>query len=1302
VVDQLEPSALTCRTCGESNPADARLCGMCASPLLQDEAAGEVRRVVTLVTSDLKGSTALGERLDPEALREVLNRYFDVMRAVFESHGGTIEKIIGDAIVAVFGLPFRHEDDPLRALEAAAESQRALATLNDELESGYGVRLIVRTGVATGEVTFGAAEAGQHVLLGPPVDTSTVMEQNSPPLEVLVHESTRELVGDAAAFEAVPPVSPKGSDELLTAFRLVSVRERSGEAEAVVPESLPGMRICPSCGDQAPDRMRYCTTCGASLNQAIARESRRTVTIVFAMPKVHSLSGEAPGPETMRDVMSRYFEGMRVALERHGGTVEKFIGDAVMAVFGLPVRHEDDAVRAIRAAADMQTALDGLNPAFRTESGVELSNHIGVNSGEVIAGDASTAQRMVTGDAVNTAARLEQAAGSGEVVLGDLTYRLARDQIEVEFMPPLTLKGKAEPVPAYRLIGVSQQTAAAHSSGTPFVGREEEMGRLAGALAEAVTVRGARMITVVGDAGVGKSRLIREFGTVASQEARLVRGRCLPYGDGITFWPLAEVVREAAGITSEDSPRVATRRIDRLLERAGEVDRDGIVERVAAAINLSAAQFPVAELMWGGRRLLETLAATQPLVMIVDDLHWAEATFLEFLDHLIESVSGAAVLVLGTARHEISERHADWSTAHEAMLVKLEPLSESDSGKIVEQLLGSLEPSVRRRIAQAAEGNPLYVEQIVSMLVETGAIERGADGWEAKAGAAELQIPPTVQALVAARLDALRPEERAVVDPGSVIGLTFALDAVSELVGDAVRPRLSDDLDILVGKQLVRRLPEEEVLYRFGHQIIRDTAYGSLLKRVRATLHEQFATWADRVNRERGRELEFEEINGYHLEQAYRYRVDLGVIDDHARDVAGRAAAKLSSAGRRALARTDMPAAANLLARATALLPELDPLRVELLLDLAEARMELGELESAAVAVGEARSAAGQLGDERLLARTSLIRVVLRIRAPSLIPGDVEDEAATVSTAIDTLERAGDHAGLARAWRVQAMLSSRSGRYGDVSRAAERLIENAVSAGEDSLVARGASGYANQAVWSSQPVTELTKRIEGFLEQIHGDRKAEANISLALAQLHAMQGEFDRARELYRRGQQLLRDLGPSISGMTTSIASARVELLTGDLAAAEAELRRDEADLARLDERYYRPSIAGALARVLLLAGNLDEAERFTRVAEEVADPEDTDPQVLWRAVRARVLLERADLERALQLTAEAVDLSQNTEDVILTADVLVDRSAVLAAAGDAEAARSSLEAALQLYERKGDVISAGRIRGELALTAS
>ena len=1282
---------LACRTCGETNPEDARLCGMCGAALLQDEAAGEVRRVITLVTSDLKGSTALGERLDPEALREVLNRYFDVMRAVFESHGGTIEKIIGDAIVAVYGLPFRHDDDPLRALEAAAESQRALATLNDELESGYGVRLVVRTGIATGEVTFGAAEAGQHVLLGPAVDVSTAMEQNAPPLEVLVHESTRELVGDAAEFEELPPVSPKGSDELFQGYRLVSVRERSGEAEAIVPVALPGMRICPGCGEQSPDRMRFCTICGASLSTTVARESRRTVTIVFAMPKVHSLTGEAPGPETMRDVMSTYFEGMRGALERHGGTVEKFIGDAVMAVFGLPVRHEDDAVRAIRAAADMQSALADLNPGFRAESGLELSNHIGVNSGEVIAGDASTAQRMVTGDAVNTAARLEQAAGGGEIVLGDLTYRLARDQIEVEFMAPLDLKGKAEPVPAYRLVRVGEQAAMEPSHGTPFVGREVEMGRLSGALDEAISSTAARLITVVGDAGVGKSRLIREFATAASEQARLVRGRCLPYGDGITFWPLAEVVREAAGISSDDTPRVATRRIDRLLERAAAEDREAIVERIAAAINLNAAQFPVAELMWGGRRLLETIAADRPLVMLVDDLHWAEPTFLDFLDHLLETVDSASLLILGSARHEIAERHADWATGHEAMLINLQPLSESDAGRIVEELLGSLDESVRARIATAAEGNPLYVEQIVSMLVETGAIERGIDGWVARAGSDQLQIPPTVQALVASRLDALQAEERAVVDPASVIGLSFAFDAVSELVDDEVRPGLGADLDVLVTKQLVRRLAEEDVIYRFGHQIIRDTAYGSLLKRARAVLHERFVTWAERVNRERGRELEFEEILGYHLEQAYQYRVSLGVIDEAARSVADRAATKLSSAGRRALARGDVPAAASLMRRAVDLLEPTDARRLDLVPDLADAFLSLSRFTDALTELDAALEAAKVVGDRKAEARIRIGRMVT-----DLFSGEATERGGQLESAQDllaTLSELGDDGGIARAWRFLLFVHGNAGRYDDVAQAAEQLMEHAARAGEDRLERRGAVLYAGAAAFGSTPVPQAIERCESVAERVQGDRRSEAIVFGALAQLHAMAGDFELARTLYRREREYLEALGPSRELASTSLDSGRVELLAGDVEAAERELRRDNAELEILGERYFRSTVVALLAKVMWLRGEIDEAEALCTLAEDMADPDDVDTGVLWRLTRSR-LLAASDAAAARAVAATASEMADGTVGLVLRGDAWRNQAELLDELGDPAAAETAFAEAIRLYELKGSVVSAETAR--------
>jgi class 3 adenylate cyclase/tetratricopeptide (TPR) repeat protein len=1234
------------------------------------EARPEARPTVTLVTSDLKGSTALGERLDPEALREVLNRYFAVMRAVFESHGGRIEKIIGDAIVAVFGLPEPADDDAIRAVEAAAESMRALATLNDELEAGWGVRLVTRTGVASGEVTFGEDTEGQHVLLGETVDVSGVMEQNAPPLEVLLAESTFELVRDAIEAEAVEPVSPKGSTAHLSAWRLVSVRERAHHelAEATAGEQL-------------------------------ARDTRRTVTLVFAMAKVHPAAGAEPGPDVLRDVMSVYFAAMRAALEHHGGTVEKYIGDAVMAVFGLPVRHEDDAIRAVRAAADMQAALGPLNARFRAEFGVELAGHIGVNTGEVIAtGDASSAQRLVTGDTVNTAARLEQAAGAGEVILGELTRRLAGAEAEVEPIAPLSLKGKAEPVPAYRLLRIGHRSST--TSATPFVGRAAELARLGEALAGAIASRRARLVTVVGDAGVGKSRLIREFAEQAAASATILRGRCLPYGNGITFWPLNEAVSGIARIDSGDSAPVAIEKI-RLLVRAAEPDASAadtvaIVDRVAAAINLTTVQFPVTELVWGARRLLEVLARGRPVVFIIDDLQSAEATFLDLLDAVLEASAGSPIVLLCSARRELAERHPDWSEVHAAETISLAPLSETEAGAVVGELLGALDASVQARIAEAAEGNPLYLEQIVSMLIETGAIERDGERWVARSGTAELAIPPTVQALVAARLDALAIEERQVIEPASVIGLSFAEEALAELVEEPLKPILDDQLGSLAGKELVRPVQGAEVVFRFGHLVIRDTTYGGLLKRVRAALHERFVAWAERVNRERGRETEFEEILGYHLEQAYRYRTELGVIDDHARAVGERAAEKLASAGRRALARGDLPAAVSLLRRSVALLPPTSEFRVELLVDLADALLQQGAFEACQAVLDEARGSAEGLVERRLTARVDLIQAGLR----QFIGGEAVATRAleTVAAAIPVLEAAGDEAGLARAARLEMFTEVMQGHFTAATEAAARIARHARLAHDQRLVSRSVSPIAYMLWHGPLPVPEAVERCHDLLASVEGDRKVEAALRRALAVLLAMDRQFEAAREQYRRSQDILNELGAGIDAHSTALESARVEILAGDLEAAARELRRDDAALAAVGEAYLRSTIAGMLGDVLLSLGDVEGAEQATTISAELAAEDDILSQVMWRSTRARLLARAGRIDEAGQMISSAITMVEATEETGLKADALIALADVRAAAGDGGGSRQALEDALGVLEAKADRASAARVAARLA----
>lgn len=1284
---------VNCPSCGTASPPRFRVCGQCGAQLAENLPPEEIRRIATVVTSDLKGSTALGEKLDPESLREILTRYFDEMRLVFESHGGTIEKIIGDAIVAVFGLPTRGDDDALRAVQAAAESMRALAVLNDQLEEAWGVRLITRTGVASGDVVVGELTAGAHVLTGETMSQAGTMEQNAPPLEVLLADSTYQLVVDQVEVEPYGPVFAKGSQEPLAAHRLVTVSNPAAAADVPDGQVVAGAQICGVCGEQNPVEHRFCGTCGTALSGRVKfQESRKTVTIVFADPKPASKDGSTPSPEVLRDVMSRYFEGMQRVLNRHGATIEKFIGDAVMAVFGLPIRHEDDALRAVRAAADMQQALPELNAAFEREWGITLGNHVGVNTGEVVAGDASLGQRLVSGDTVNVAARLEQAAGPGEVLLGDLTYRLVRGAVQVELVEPLTLKGKAEPVPAYRLVGLSDAgEAIQRRHDAVMVGRDAEMGALRGMFERAVAERACRMATVVGDAGVGKTRLVAEFTATQASEALVIHGRCLPYGEGITFWPLREAARDAAGIAGDDPPAVA---MEKLRSRTGD---DAVAERLASVIGLSQAPFPIPEVYWGARKFLERLSQDRPVLLVIDDVHWAETIFLELIEHLVEAVEAAPVLLLCTSRRELLDTHPAWATGPNSLRLVLEPLTDVDAVEVIRGLLGGIgiAAEAEGRIVQAAAGNPLFVEQLLSMLIDRGTLRNEDGHWEQVGDLTRLDVPPSIQALLAARLDLLADEERAVIGPASVIGQTFAQAAVEFLVPQHVSKAVPEHLSVLTRKQLVQPNTAAEMAesgFRFQHLLVRDAAYDGLLKRARAEMHEHFVNWAEDYNARIGLDnREFEEIHGYHLEQAYRYLTELGRLDDHAHTLGVRASNKLAAAGRRAMTRGDGPAAANLLGRATTTLLTDSVERGDLLPRLAEAQLETGKFEDAQGTVVEARRVAAVLEDERLDVDATLVGLLIDVLT-NYQADWAKVAAVEVARAIPVFERASDPAGLALAYRVLEYLHATPGRYGDAARDAEHVIEFARAAEERQLETRGMIGYAQMALHGPTPVEEALATCERLVDGVAGDRRAEALIRLAMAQLQAMQGDFVNARELYRRAKEMLDEIGPGVVTASTSIDAAAVEILAGDLDAAERALRADNATLAAMGEQYVRSAVLGLLGRVLTLNGRLDEAAAIAEETKSIAAEDDVDPQVAWRTVRAS-LLRQERTDEALALAAEALDLSRTADNPRLQASVLTEFGDIQMAAGRQPDALNAWAEAMALYAAKGDRVSEARL---------
>ncbi|MEP6738763.1 MAG: adenylate/guanylate cyclase domain-containing protein [Caldimonas sp.] len=1061
---------------------------------------------------------------------------------------------------------------------------------------------------------------------------------------------------------------------------------------------------CPSCGEENPARFRLCGYCGTALAQAPAptqaHEIRKTVTVVFCDLKGSTALGERLDQEVLHEVKDRYFKAMAAQINRHGGKIEKYIGDAIMAVFGLPRAHEDDALRAVRAAAGMQAALAGVNALLAQRFAVTLANRTGVNTGEVVANiDPQANQMLATGDAVNVAARLEQAAPENEVYIGGVTYRLVRDAVQVERVEPLEIKGKAERVPAYRLVSVQGEEGNARRVDTPLVGRDAELAVLAHAYEEVRDGRVARLVTVIGDAGAGKSRIIVEAVERIAAQAHVVRGRCLPYGDGITFWPLVTMLREAAGIRADDSPEVAQSKV---LGLVGERD---VADRLAAATGLSAAIFPVLELHWAARKFLESLAAYGPVVALIDDIHWAEPAFLELLEHVLDASTGTPILLLATARHDLLEEHPQWGERPASTRLVLGPLSDAASARVIANLIGSsgLPPELIDRVVRAAEGNPLFVEQMLSMLIDGGALRLHGGRWVASDPKAEIAVPPTIQALLEARLDKLGHNERQAVEPASVIGLEFALPAVEALSREPCRATVGSDLERLTHKKFIHRSTSQpaDAVYRFHHHLIRETVYNGLLKRARATMHLDFVRWADRVNAESGRALEFQEILGYHLEQSHRYLCELGPLDEAGLAIGADAVRRLGDAGRRAFARADMHAAVNLFQRAARLVPPLDAQRLALLPDLAEGLMELGDFAAARAVTDDAEAAATQIGDERLKHSARLRRMFLRLFGGE--PGEWGAQALQVAAqAIAALEPMEAHNELATAWRLTSFVHGVAGRYAQSETATMPYMEHARKAGNLRLVARAGLGLANGILPGITPVRVGIARCGELIVDGSGDRQVQGIIECIVAQLRAMNGEFDAARALYRKGRATLRDLGRGVTAAQTGVDVARVELLAGDLASAERELRADCDFLVKSGETYVLSTVAAVLARVLREQGRDDEALALSKTAEEAAAEDDIDAQVQWRSVRAPILARRGAPAEAEALARAAVQLAGGAEVPLLLAEAHTDLAQVLAAGGRSDEARAEYECAAALSARKGDVVSAARARASAEALAT
>jgi class 3 adenylate cyclase/tetratricopeptide (TPR) repeat protein len=1049
---------------------------------------------------------------------------------------------------------------------------------------------------------------------------------------------------------------------------------------------------CPNCGSENAEGANFCSVCGAPLEAAPdVAEVRKTVTIVFCDVTGSTELGEQLDPESMRKVMTRYFDAMRVALERHGGSVEKFIGDAVMAVFGIPQLHEDDALRAVRAAVDMRDALQELNHELERDHGVRLACRIGVNTGEVLVGADASDFGRVTGDAVNTAARLEAAAEPGQILIGDATYGLVRDAVEVEPVGPLTLKGKAEPVPAHRLLQVVSETGQApRALLSAMVGRERELEDLTRAFARAEEDRSCLLFTVLGAAGEGKSRLVEEFVSRVDDSATVVTGRCLPYGEGITYWPVAEAVRAALGVRAFDPPEDV---VARLVEAVADDEHAAsITRRLSEILGVGEGAGAAEETPWAIRRFLELLADDRPLVALWEDIHWAEPAFLDVVDHIVDWSRDAPILLVCTARPEFLDMRSDWSGGKlNATTLLLQPLDQKASTELIANLLGGADLPVEAsdRLTEAAGGNPLFVEQMLSMMIDDGMLVRQDGTWAPAGDLGSVTVPPSVSALLAARLERLTDDERRAIECASVIGKEFYAGAVSDLLPEHLRTHAPDLIRSLIRKELVRSdrsmVPGEDA-FRFRHILIRDAAYHAIPKERRADLHEGFAAWIGRVGGDRAEEQD--EIVGYHLEQAFRYRAALGPLDATGRELGRRASERLAAAGRRALGRHDRRAVANLLGRAESLLDAADPARVSMLPDLAIALWDGGRVEESNAVVAEALARAEELGDPEGAMHATLARWFLHTgmeRPFDQIRSDCE-------RAIAMFEATGDDRGLADAWLLIADIGWDHGQAGEQLAALEHALEHAGRAGAAFEIAEVLHSVSAAIVRGPTPVIDGLARADQLLRAYPGNRGVEAYIDHATAHLRARLGEFDAAREASDRYRAFLLDTGQLIGYWRSAELRFDVEMLAGDVETAVAVAEEAYANLLAKGDRWAY--LGAFLGQARLALGRSTEA---AEVAEVAAASAIAVERALGLGVLARVRAREGDVAAAEEAIREAIEIVERTDFLFDRGTVFLDLAELMRIAGREEESRSALERARGEFERKGDLVSTARARSLL-----
>ena len=720
------------------------------------------------------------------------------------------------------------------------------------------------------------------------------------------------------------------------------------------------MDTCPSCGHENQAGQRFCGDCGIPLgvpHRPIAEE-RKVVTSLFCDLVGFTATSESADPEDVGNMLAAYFEMARNQIEGHGGVVEKFIGDAVVGVFGVPAAHEDDPERAVRAGLRIAEDAEELESV----GGEPLRLRVGINTGEALVrlgAIPGSGEGFLAGDTINTASRIQSVAPEMGVAVGLTTYEATAVVFDYEELEPATLKGKAEPVRVFHAISPRARfgTDLTRTNDTPFIGREIDLALLKGIFDKTVAATSPQLVTVVGEPGLGKSRIVAElFGYIDDLPGLITwrQGRCLPYGEGITFWALGEIVKAHAGILESDSPDAATAKLDAVLPEGDE--RAWFRQRLLPLLGIEASSSAEREeLFTAWRRFLEQVAEDGPTVLVFEDLHWADDAMLAFLEHLADRAEGVPLLVVATARPELYERYPDYAAGlRNTTHINLSPLSQEETARLVSALLQAtmIPAELQQPILERAGGNPLYAEEFVRLMRDKDLIVKKGSSWELREGA-EVPFPDSVQALIAARIDTLEADAKSMLADAAVLGKVFWSGAVASMSERNLR-EVTDTLREISRKELVRPIRrssiEGESEYAFWHILARDVAYAQLPRASRASRHVAAAAWIE--SKARNRVEDVSDVLAFHYATALELAQASGQTEQ-ANDLEARALRFLTLAGERALG-LDTAAALASFERAIALSPAGHPDRAGALARFGDAAFQAGRSVEAAKALEEA------------------------------------------------------------------------------------------------------------------------------------------------------------------------------------------------------------------------------------------------------------------------------------------------------------------------------------------------------------